>query len=276
MRLDAVTKRAEKDPKTITANEIHRFEKDVTRPMKWSLLLARLWLENINVEIQGVSSPTEKPVAGWLATLTRASSYNTEEDATPVEFHGRHQSRQYNGLLHFARKLDWPHIDGIINIVAQGTLCSSKSTSSTPAIGTPLSITTQRSSYFSGSTRPGNRRGLSRTKIPTTIHPSGWLSKSYLTGLVLPGEGLNHFLISTLLENDEVAIDQLGKQANLYGGFVYAKKSFWSTACIIGRVLAAGKGSSECMGWLSSSILPHGVDEGWINIDVELEPRSGM
>jgi len=106
--------------------------------------------------------------------------------------------------------------------------------------------------------------------------PSGWLSKSYLTGLILPGEGLSHFLISTLLENDEAAIGQLGEQANLYGGFVYSRKSFWSTACIIGRVLAAGKGSSECMGWLSSPILPNGVGQGWVNIEIELEPRSGM
>jgi hypothetical protein len=107
------------------------------------------------------------------------------------------------------------------------------------------------------------------------FQPSGWLSKSYLTGLILPGEGLSHFLMSTLLENDEIAVARLGEDANLYGGFVLADKSFWSTACIIGRVLAAGKGASECMGWLSSTMKPKGVGEGWVNVEVELEPRSG-
>ena len=108
------------------------------------------------------------------------------------------------------------------------------------------------------------------------VQPSGWLSRSYLTGLVLPGEGLSHFLISTLLENDESAVARLGEEANLYGGFTYASQSYWSTACIVGRVLAAGKGASECMGWLSSGVLPKGTDDGWVNIEAEMPPKSGM
>ncbi len=108
------------------------------------------------------------------------------------------------------------------------------------------------------------------------IQPSGWLSRSYLTGLILPGEGLSHFLISTLLENDEVAVARLGDEANLYGGFLYSSKSYWSTSCIIGRVLAAGKGASECMGWLSSDVLPKGMGDGWVNIEAEVVPHNGM
>jgi hypothetical protein len=50
---------------------------------------------------------------------------------------------------------------------------------------------------------------------------------------------------------------------------VYSGKSFWSTSCIVGRVIAAGQGSAECMGWVSSDILPLGIDEGWVNIEVE-------
>lgn len=143
-----------------------------------------------------------------------------------------------------------------------------------PQAGTSLTMTTQRSSYFAGIGRPGIRRGLTFGGPPNMFHPSGWLSKSYLTGLILPGEGLSHLMMSTLLENDEVAVARLGGDPNLYGGFVYSGQSFWSTACIIGRVLAAGKGASECMGWLSSPIQPKGVVEGWVSVDVELEPRS--
>src|SRR3569833_2610538 len=62
---------------------------------------------------------------------------------------------------------------------------------------------------------------------------------------------------------------KLGPMANLCGGFVYCGKSFWSTSCIVGRVLAVGKGSSECMGWISSDIVPLGLDDGWVNIEVE-------
>jgi len=78
-----------------------------------------------------------------------------------------------------------------------------------------------------------------------------------------------HFLMATLLENDSKAMERLGSFANLCGGFVYSGKSFWSTSCIVGRVIAAGQGSAECMGWVSSDILPLGIDEGWVNIEVE-------
>lgn len=50
---------------------------------------------------------------------------------------------------------------------------------------------------------------------------------------------------------------------------MYSRKSFWSTACVVGRVLAAGKGAVECMGWISSDVTPQGLGDGWLNIDVE-------
>jgi hypothetical protein len=101
------------------------------------------------------------------------------------------------------------------------------------------------------------------------LHPSGWLSKSYVSGLMLPGEGLSHFLMATLLENDPEALSRLGPMANLCGGFVYSGKSFWSTASVVGRVLAAGKGAVECMGWISSDVIPEGLGDGWVNVEVE-------
>lgn len=100
------------------------------------------------------------------------------------------------------------------------------------------------------------------------LHSSGWLSKSFCSGLVLPGEALSHFLMSTLLENDQDAMAKLGPMANLCGGFVYNGKSFWSTACVVGRVLAAGQGSAECMGWISSDIIPRNTEDGWVDIDI--------
>ena len=102
--------------------------------------------------------------------------------------------------------------------------------------------------------------------------PEGWLSNTYLSGLILPGEGLNHFLLSTLLENDSVAILSLGRDACLYGGFKYSNRSFWSKECIVGRVLAAGKGARECMGWISSPVTPKGLkhsEDAWVDIEVE-------
>jgi hypothetical protein len=78
--------------------------------------------------------------------------------------------------------------------------------------------------------------------------------------------------MATLLENDPEALSRLGTTANLCGGFVYAGKSFWSTACIVGRVLAAGNGAVECMGWISSDITPRGLGDGWVNVEVDETP----
>lgn len=288
VRLDAVTLNAQTNPKLITMEATYRFERNCTRTVKWSLLLARLWLDNIriNVPIIEVDEPEKRP-SSWLASIKIAVA--GEHKPThhtvigPPEFHGRYQKRQINGLVHFARKLRWPEADNLAEKFAStseergANSESSKTTPAggTPTVGTPLSMTTQRSSYFVGAGRPGVRRGLSQNKMSSLFYPAGWLSKSYLSGLVLPGEGLSHFLISTLLENDEVAVARLGEDANLYGGFVFCDRSYWSTACILGRVLAAGKDASECMNWLTSPVKPEGVSEGWVNVQVELEPRSG-
>jgi hypothetical protein len=145
--------------------------------------------------------------------------------------------------------LHWPEIDSLeakFGHMTRGSALPS------PAVGTPFSMTTQNS-YFGNHEKKGLRRNLSTkgsTRKKTSarsaiIKPQGWLSRSYLSGLILPGEGLNHFLIATLLENDDHAVQVLGEDANLYGGFVYMSKSYWATACIVGRVLAAGKGASE-------------------------------
>jgi hypothetical protein len=287
VRLDCLSAKIEKDSKVVSLNEIRRFEREVTRPLKWSLLLARLWLENIRIADAHPKSPSpsEKPATGWLDTLKHVVGTHHDHDTgrpilKSVEFHSRLRKRQVAGLVHFARKLRWADADLITERFTIPQLASMDHTAavtpilSSSTVGTPLSMTTQRSSYFGGSSRPGVRPGISKPQLSNMFHPSGWLSKSYLTGLILPGEGLSHFLMSTLLENDPASVAKLGEDANLYGGFIYSGQSFWSTACIIGRVLAAGKGASECMGWISSEVVPRNMSDRWINVDVQLEPRS--
>ncbi|KAK0110119.1 hypothetical protein ONS95_002773 [Cadophora gregata] len=272
LRLDAISMHMDHGVEAATPVEIHRFEKLATSSVKWSLILARAWLDNISLESPDPETLKEKKPAGWLATLTGTG--NAEAVATDLlqelKFHGRHQTRQLSGLLHFARNIQWPDMDSLASKAASNGINISDSVQNTP-VGTPLSISTQlTSSYFAR--RPGMNRGMSvHSHVSTVIHPAGWLSNSYLSGLILPGEGLSHFLMSTLLENDSEAVSRLGEEANLYGGFIYRSKSFWSSACIIGRVLAARKGASECMGWIQSDVVPRGTKEGWVDVDVEPE-----
>ncbi|KAI7215431.1 hypothetical protein KC333_g5478 [Hortaea werneckii] len=159
-----------------------------------------------------------------------------------------------------------------------------------PAFTPRAHLDTDRTSYFGGLPSPQQtpekrpqveRRGTSTSlqlfaaRDTTEVDPTldvfevgGWLSRSWLSGLVFPGEAASHFLISTLLENSQPAIDTLGDVADLYGGFAYQKRSYWSTSSIVGRVLGAVKDSKEVMGWISTSVVPQNQEKGWMAVHV--------
>ncbi|PBP28268.1 hypothetical protein BUE80_DR000807 [Diplocarpon rosae] len=277
VRLDAISTCMGHGVQAATPVEIHKFEELATPRVKWSLILARTWLENIRIERLVPEAVAGKRPAGWMATLTGNAKPEAvaADGLQDVRFHGRNQSRQLSGLLHFARNIRWPDLDVLTAKAASNGISISDSIQSSPN-GTPMTMSTQRSSYFSDR-RPRVKRGLSLYRhLSTIMHPAGWLSNSYISGLILPGEGLSHFLISTLLENDPEAVSRLGEQANLYGGFIYRGQSFWSTACIVGRVLAARKGASDCMGWVYSDVVPRGAKQGWVDIDLDLDGSAGL
>ncbi|KAJ2981818.1 hypothetical protein NUW58_g6590 [Xylaria curta] len=284
-RLDAITEGEDIATHLLKQSDIHKFEKEANMSVRWSLILARSWLENITVSRANASSSEPSTPKHWLTALTskmnlkhehmHGSHYtdHTQHRHNAAAEHlytikGRYPERQLSGLLHFARKLRWPSLDVSATKLSENTVALRE--------GTPINISistsdVRRSPYFDNNhAAVGKRRQLARRrKVDAFLHASGWLSKSYISGLILPGEALPHFLMSTLLENDKEAIARLGPVANLSGGFVYNGKSFWSTACIVGRVLAAGKGSAECIGWISSDVIPQHFDDGWVGIAVE-------
>ncbi|KAM7221005.1 hypothetical protein V8F06_003567 [Rhypophila decipiens] len=277
IRLDAITEGEELGIESIRPAEIHRFEKDANKSVKWTLHLARAWLENIEVIKTGTIEEPDPEPTGWLATLTKRMSIsrtheNHHHRGPLYAIKGKHVQRQVDGLTHFARKLRWPDVDFEPSKVSDNVRSVTDGAPLNTPLASPLSrAESHRSSYFgdSNSDHRVKHTPSRRRKISATLHPSGWLSKSYVSGLMLPGEGLSHFLMSTLLENDPDAMERLGPMANLCGGFIYSGKSFWSTSCIVGRVLAAGKGSAECMGWISSDITPRGLGDGWVDVKVE-------
>ncbi|KAI1359220.1 hypothetical protein F5Y08DRAFT_85772 [Xylaria arbuscula] len=284
-RLDAITEGEDFITHILKQSDVHKFEKEANISVRWSLILARSWLENITISKTNANPSEPSTPKGWLTALTSRMSLKHEHmhgahytdhlqsrhDANAEHLYaikGRYPERQVAGLLHFARKLRWPGLDVSATKVSE---TASTLNEGTP-INTPISVSdTRRSSYFGSDRAQANQRTplVRRRKVDAALHASGWLSRSYVSGLVLPGEVLSHFLMSTLLENDSEAIERLGTTANLCGGFVYGGKSFWSTACVVGRVLAAGQGSAECMGWISSDILPRNFGEGWLSISVE-------
>ncbi|KAI0848373.1 hypothetical protein F5Y00DRAFT_238234 [Daldinia vernicosa] len=292
IRLDAITEGDEYGiGQNLKASEVHRFEKEANVSVRWSLILARSWLENIRVEKQQVDH-SEPPIhKGWLSSLTSRMNLKHEQhmygahhvdhsqhhDNSLSEhvytIQGKYNERQVYGLIHFARKLRWPDIQLSGAKLSEKAMALSKAT---PITTLPLDYDSRRSSYFSdgASSVRDRKQPARRRKIEAALHASGWFSKSYVSGLILPGEVLSHHLMSALLEVDENVLARLGPLVNLCGGFVYSGKSFWSTACIVGRVLAAGQGAAECMGWISSDVTPRGFDEGWVNISVDAIPAD--
>jgi hypothetical protein len=242
--------------------------------VNWSLILARTWLENVRVQrVQRASVVESIPKTGLLGSLTGTTREKSPhvESVEDLQFDGRYQVRQLAGLLHFARNIRWPNMESLTAKIATNAI---KPMSDRP-------VTPGASKYSPELNSDSMKRQPARIEMTPTqrglsviLYQAGWLSSSYISGFILPGEVLSHLLIATLLENDEAAIRKLGHQPCLFGGFVYASQSFWSTRCIIGRILAAQRGAQECMGWISSAVVPKGVGEGWL--DIVAEPtRSG-
>ncbi|KAF4345968.1 hypothetical protein FBEOM_110 [Fusarium beomiforme] len=271
IRLDAITEGEEYGVEAFRPVDVVHFERAATPMVKWSLHLARSWLDNIEIEkvkedppsdsseAKGIATPP--PATGWLGSLfSKFIVRQHHEDKTTAShtytIKGRNPQQQVDGLTHFAKKLLWPNIDTYEGLIANNARQSIISSGPKPPptnvsekqAKAPETNGSKRGLYFGAWDRSGSQKDKTRPqrrKLAAALHPSGWLSKSYIYGLVLPGDGMCHFLMATLLENDSKAIERLG------------------------RVIAAGQGSAECMGWVSSDILPLGIDEGWVNIEVE-------
>ncbi|EXV00614.1 hypothetical protein X797_006331 [Metarhizium robertsii] len=281
IRLDAVTEGIEYGVTGIRPIDVVHFERAASQTVKWSLLLARSWLDNIEIVKEDDPSPVRPPAprrgSSWLGALASrvTNRYHKKNASLPYHYtiKGRNGERQVEGLTHFARNLMWPGIDRYETKISEN---AQNAIEETPGRRTSsLSIISRHSSNFGAwdiTCNHGKHKGRAqaqRRRLAAALHESGWLTKSYVFGLIIPGDSLCHYLMATLLENDTEAMAKLGPFANLSGGFVYSGKSFWSTSCIVGRVLAAGKGAAECMGWVSTDVLPEDVEDGWLTIEVE-------
>jgi hypothetical protein len=298
------------DQTQVSAQEKETFAGLTTRKTDWDMILARRFLENILV-IKGDDESALTPVQEQRGLLSIFGGGTPKEiSISDVIFLPQHQTRQLSGLLHFAETIKWPTIDSILKTLADKLGVSDQNAErtmqpaspsawsfnpTTPSVvsvyGTPLqtprSTNHQLDDYFGRVQKPTVRRNNSKSlRVPLSstllsladnsksavVHIGGWLSRSFLTGLILPGEAISHFLMSTILENDQSAMSALGDSADLYGGFVYNGKSWWSKSSIIGRVMACSREAQECMGWLHVDKLPDSAFDGWHSIRSEQVP----
>lgn len=299
--IKAIPKSGSSFPPVISESDREAIEGARTNKVDWDLLLAERFLDNLTISAKLPESGKANRSSFFSAISFVTAREETDDDTVKPLLYPKHQDQQVSALLAFAEALHWPHT---ADVKAQlepkpapvGTdrPLSTISIYATP-LGSPRSFGDpgNRTSYFGGlwkqqqqqQSRPGFSRATtaqSMQLLPTATATNktdgfdvgGWLSRSWLAGLVLPGEPASHFLISTLLENSLPAIDVLGDSANLYGGFVYKGRTYWSKSCVVGRVLAATEGATECMGWISIPGSAMDEEDGWVNANVKDFPYA--
>lgn len=291
----------------ITVQELRHFDKLREGKVNWDLIVVRRFLDNL--EITCDSSPSASPPPNGRSQTTtqkapekfrhfslldaisrRVSIAPGPELRSAWQCHisSPHVRQQLEGLYVFAENIGWPNMDALRSaferkltdggdLFSPGESHRRQQKDSEDPVASPIG---KKDMY----TRSQSRRCVELRSSshydndPHAAEPLGWISRSLLSGFVIPGEPICHLLIGTLLENDPDAIERLGPTANLCGGFVYKERSWWSKACIVGRVLSGLEGAKTCMGWVGSDVLPRNAttqqppEQGWFEIRVNKVP----
>ena len=188
-------------------------------------------------------APTAKDWASWMCKLV------------PL-----HTIRQLEGLFTFGEEIGWPNMDEFKKRMVSKVMKGDSNSVNELIYERPV---------CNAVTSTLGKQGKRHRKpfcFPVYLHCAeggeadagvgGWMSRSWLSGFILPGESTSHLLMATILENDPVALKETGPIANFYGGFLYAGKTWWSKTSVIGRVLASLDSSKECMGWIGCDVVP--------------------
>jgi hypothetical protein len=75
---------------------------------------------------------------------------------------------------------------------------------------------------------------------------------SWFTGVILPGPTLPWLLMNTLIDCDRDTGEELKYLTHIHpnSGFQYRANTYWSSQCIVGKVLGAGRGVNQVAGWV--------------------------
>ncbi|CAG8389366.1 unnamed protein product [Penicillium salamii] len=274
----------------ITVQELRHFEKLREGKVNWDLVVVRRFLNSLDISCP--SPPSPKPSTpkspdkshrfAFLEAITRRSSFPVGDlqSAWDCQLSSSHVRQQLEGLYVFAENIGWPRIAEL------KTAMELKLGDSATPVLPPLVVddrwgleNTSKDPLLARAdmyTRDPCRR---RVKLNGSSHTQpkslGWISRTWLFGFVIPGEGISHLLMATILENDAEVLDQLGTTASLYGGFTLDQRSWWSKSCVVGRVLSSSSGARTCMGWIGSDIVPshattlEKIENSWFELAVE-------
>lgn len=291
---------------TISDETIEAFRKLQTRKTRWDLILARTFLRNVDVEVATDETPKSQKPQRTFFSLGQSTTPDAPPTTTPdISFRPQHLERQLAGLFRFAHSISWPEATAVeASLRAKLARCGNDldslpthSVYGTPPTSPPsgaaaAAVAHRASGYFDArlalSRRPTREAGAPLLHAPTAAAAAsttaGWLTRTFLTGLVLPGDAALRLLMATLLENDAASLAALlgsrgggdgggggsGGGASLRGGFARGGRTWWSSGCsAVARALAPLDGAAEEARWVALPLAPVGEEEegeGWLDV----------
>ncbi|EAS27391.3 uncharacterized protein CIMG_09996 [Coccidioides immitis RS] len=296
LRVDAAVKLgviAKSKSLLITPQDIYQMNEMRTHQIDWGIISGRRAVENLTFKYSLHEKVEEQPPTAPKSKSSRIKArFSRSKPKVPQTIDSpwhcrllpRFPMRQLEGLFVFAEALEWPGIEKMKEkLAAKVSNALTDEHSMIMAFDSPLKTTA--TSHHRLERQDMYRKSLTAKLIHLQVPPDeaekdmlylgGWASRSWLSGFIIPGESTNDLLIATLLENDTHALKRLGPIANLYGGFIYQGRSYWSKVCIVGRVLSTFFPRSLCMGWAGCNIMPQDEDgENIINCWVEIASKD--
>ncbi|WEW61387.1 hypothetical protein PRK78_006877 [Emydomyces testavorans] len=279
---------------SITPQDIYQLNELRTRQIDWGIISGRRAVENLRFKYSPNDITEDQPLSGYKSRTARIrrkfsrskqGELSTVDSAWHCRILPRHPLRQLGGFFAFAEALKWPGVEKLkANMNSKVAAALRNEQSMTKAFDSPLTTRPVANLQHPLEKEDMYRKSTTLRLIHLQVPPDdaetdryylgGWASRSWLSGFVIPGEPTNDLLMATLLENDPQALKTLGPIANLYGGFIYESRSWWSKLCIVGRVLSTRCPRSVCMGWVASDILPQtedgeNISDGWLEIDAK-------
>jgi hypothetical protein len=138
----------------------------------------------------------------------------TSQDQSTFSFDLRSRTRQKEALKIFAATLKWPNMDEIEYVLAESD----------------------------------------RKEKPLEDRSAD--AMSWFSGMILPGKTMSWLIMNTLIDCDRDTGDALKYLTHMHcaAGFQYRANTYWSSQCIVGKVLGAARGVTQVAGWVGPCI----------------------
>jgi hypothetical protein len=263
----------------ISSEEIHHFNKLRNLKVDWDLVAARrfLFLSYVKKIEKKCTTPVRPPnprhtssairesqhhggLLGGLRHAMRLASPSESVEAGPIldscdlAVMARQPSVMVDGLHRFATNIGWPRSDQIHETLVK-KLCTEDPEERESLLKDAITCSETEIPEL----KPGNLTGSLQSfhmdlQAATSKSIGGWLSHSWLSALILPGNSICDIAMATLLENDTdpQPLRDLGSSSLPFrgAGFILNGSSWWSKSSILGRVMAPMRGARESIGWM--------------------------